>query len=79
MLGFPSAHPGSDLLAGLIYQPYFLLCMTVAAAVVWGAPQTWDFTRQLTWPKATWAVLLLWVALAVMEAQAFNPFIYFIF
>lgn len=79
MLGFPPAHPGSNLLAGLIYQPYFLLCMTGAAGVVWGAPQTWDFTRQLTWPKAAWAVLLLWVALAVMEAQAFNPFIYFIF
>ncbi|MFM8581973.1 MAG: MBOAT family O-acyltransferase [Planctomycetaceae bacterium] len=79
MLGFAPEHPGSNLLAGLIYRPYFVLCMGLAAVVVWGAPQTWDFTRRLTWPKATWAVLLLWLSLAVMEAQAFNPFIYFIF
>ena len=79
MLGFGSTQSGSDLLAGLIYQPYFLLNFAMAAVVVWACPQTWDFTRKLTWPKAAFAAFVLLVALALMEAQAFNPFIYFLF
>ena len=79
MLGFGATQSGSDLLAGLIYRPYFLLSFAVAAVIAWGCPQTWDFTRQLTWPKAAYSVLVLLLALAVMETQAFNPFIYFIF
>jgi len=79
MLGFGAAHGGSDLLAGLIYQPYFLLSFVLAAAVVWSCPQTWDFTRKLTWPKAIFAASVLLLSLALMETQAFNPFIYFIF
>lgn len=79
MLGFGATQSGSDLLAGLIYQPYFLLNFAIAAVVVWACPQTWDFTRKLTWPKAAFAAFILIVALALMEAQAFNPFIYFIF
>jgi alginate O-acetyltransferase complex protein AlgI len=79
MLGFGATQSGSDLLAGLIYQPYFLLSLVIAAVVVWAAPQTWDFTRKLNWPKAAYIVLVLLLALAVMETQAFNPFIYFIF
>ena len=79
MLGFGARQDGSDLLSGLIYQPYYLLCFAIAAAVVWGCPQTWDFTRELRWPKAAFCILILLLSLAVMETQDFNPFIYFIF
>ena len=79
MLGLGVRQDGSDLLAGLIYQPYYLLCFGIAAVVVWGCPQTWDFTRVLRWPKAVFCLLVLLLSLAVMETQAFNPFIYFIF
>jgi alginate O-acetyltransferase complex protein AlgI len=79
MLGFGTTQSGSDLLAGLIYQQYFLLNFAIAAVVVWVCPQTWDFTRRLTWPKAAFAAFVLLLSLALMEAQAFNPFIYFIF
>ena len=79
MLGFGVRQDGSDLLSGLIYQPYYLLCFAIAAAVVWGCPQTWDFTRELRWPKAAFCILILLLSLAVMETQDFNPFIYFIF
>ncbi len=79
MLGFGARQDGSDLLAGLIYQPYYLLCFVIAGFVVWRCPQTWDFTRQLRWPKAAFCLVILLVSLAVMETQAFNPFIYFIF
>ncbi len=79
MLGFGATQNSSDLLAGLIYQPYFLLSFAIAAVIVWGCPQTWDFTRRLTWPKAVFAAVILFLALTLMETQAFNPFIYFKF
>ena len=67
------------MIAGLIYQPYYVLVMLIAAGVVWLATQTWNFTRELTWPKAVWSAAAFVAALAVMMGQAFNPFIYFIF
>lgn len=80
MLGIGGSQTaGSDLLAGLIYRPYFVVSFLAAAVVVWACPQTWDFTRRLTWPKAIWVAGLLLLSIALMEAQAFNPFIYFIF
>jgi alginate O-acetyltransferase complex protein AlgI len=79
MLGIGPVPAAQDLAAGLICQPYFILLFGVAAGVVWAAPQTWDFTRRLTWGKAAFATLLLLLSIAVMETQAFNPFIYFIF
>ena len=79
LAGLGEPQVGAGLLAGLVYRPYFLLSMVAAAVVVWGCPQTWDFTRRLTWPKAAFCTAVLLVALATMETQAFNPFIYFIF
>jgi alginate O-acetyltransferase complex protein AlgI len=79
MLGFGPTQDGAGLLSGLIYQPYYLLWFGIAAFVTWFCPQTWDFTRTLRWPKAAYCVLVLLLALIVMETQAFNPFIYFIF
>jgi hypothetical protein len=47
--------------------------------VTWGAPQTWDWTRRLTWPRAAMALGCLALALVAMASQGYNPFIYFIF
>jgi len=71
--------PGSGIVAGLIYNPYYLVNFALAAAVVWCLPQTWDFTRRLTWPKFAWCVLVFAAALASLTTQSYNPFIYFIF
>jgi len=79
MFGFGLAQPGMDLLSGLAYQPFFMATAVLAGIIVWCCPQTWDFTRRLGWAKATYCVVILLLALAVMETQAFNPFIYFIF
>lgn len=79
MFGLGTQTAGGPMIAGLLYQPYYLLVMAVAAGVVWFAPPTWDYTRRLTWPKAAWGAAVFAVALAVMMGQAFNPFIYFIF
>lgn len=79
LFGLGVSTDGSPLIAGLIYQPYYVLTMVVAGAIVWFAPQTWDFTRVLTWPKALICVSALSISLALMTTQTFNPFIYFIF
>ncbi len=79
MLGFGARQDGSDLLAGLIYQPYYVISFLIAGFVAWACPQTWDFTREIRWPKAAYCVGILLLSLAMMETQAFNPFIYFIF
>ncbi len=79
MFGLHSALPSAALLGGIIYQPYYLLSLAVAALVVWAGRQTWDWTQQMTWPKTTVCFGLGWLALVVLATQEYNPFIYFIF
>ena len=79
LFGFGIVQEGAGLLGGIMYQPYYLLTFLLAAVVVWGAPQTWDFSRQITPAKAVATLALLWISLAVLFTQSFNPFIYFIF
>jgi alginate O-acetyltransferase complex protein AlgI len=79
MLGLAEAQEGAALIGGLVYQPYYLIMMALAAGITWGAPQTWDFTRRLRWGKAAWCMILLLISIAALSTQAFNPFIYFIF
>ena len=79
MAGLGSAQQGAALVAGLVYQPYYLLTAATAALITWTCPQTWDWTRTLTLPKAATAVALFVVAAVVLMTQAYNPFIYFIF
>jgi alginate O-acetyltransferase complex protein AlgI len=79
MLGIGDPRAGAALLAGIVYQPYYLGTFLLAAAIVWGAPQTWDWTRTLTMPKAAISLAALGLAVIALTTQAFNPFIYFIF
>jgi len=76
-LGHPS--DGARLIAGLIFQPYYLGSFLLAGVVAWSAPQTWDWTRSLSFGKAAILLGLLWLSIVVMTTQAYNPFIYFIF
>ena len=79
LFGFGTVQAGADLLGGIMYQPYYTLTFLIAAIVVWGAPQTWDFTRRMTPLKAGITLVLFWASLSVLFTQSFNPFIYFIF
>ena len=79
MLGLTAQQPGAGLIGGLIYQPYYVTSMLLAAIVVWFFPQTWDFTRKITWVKAVWITAVFWLAIVAMTTQEFNPFIYFRF
>ncbi len=79
MVGAVEPTPAARLLGGVLYQPYYVMTFGAAAIVTWAAPQTWDWTRQLTPVRAAGTVLLLTASVAVLATQAYNPFIYFIF
>jgi len=74
-----SGFGGGGALRGILSQPYYLGTFVAAALVTWLLPQTWDWTRRLTWPKAVAVVVVLWASIIVLATQAHNPFIYFIF
>jgi alginate O-acetyltransferase complex protein AlgI len=79
MAGLAEPIPSVWLLSGVLYQPYYVATFVAAAVIVWWAPQTWDWTRQLTPVKAAATLSLLGLSVAVLSTQAYNPFIYFIF
>jgi len=79
MFGMGTSAAGAGLIGGLIYKPYYLLSFVIAGAVVWGTPQTWDFTRRITWPKVAWVFCVFLLSIVALTTQSFNPFIYFIF
>jgi alginate O-acetyltransferase complex protein AlgI len=77
----PSNTPpaNAELLSALIRTPYHLGSLLLASATAFLAPQTWDWTRHVTTPKALWAATCGVAALLLMATQDYNPFIYFIF
>ena len=79
MAGLGVPHPGAGLLSGIVYQPYYLGTFLVAAAVVWTAPQSWDWAWALTPRRAAAVAALLFLSVVALTTQAYNPFIYFIF
>jgi alginate O-acetyltransferase complex protein AlgI len=79
MAGLTGVQQGAGLLAGVVYQPYYLGTFLLAGAIVWAAPQTWDWTRSITARKAVLILALLVLSAVVLTTQAYNPFIYFIF
>ena len=79
LCGLTSAHAGAGLIAGVIYQPYYVAILIAAGVVTWFCPQTWDFTRRITIPRAGLALSLFWLSLLMLFTQSFNPFIYFVF
>ncbi len=77
---FGGATPGQgEAVRGLIYNPYYVVNFLLAGVTIWVLPQTWDFTRRLTWPKIAWCILLFFISLIALTTQSYNPFIYFIF
>lgn len=79
MAGVGGSQPAAGLLADLVYRPYYVMTFAIAGLVVWGAPQTWDWTRTLTPARAALSLLALLLSIGVLSTQAYNPFIYFIF
>jgi len=78
---FALRHPqaGAGLLAGIVYQPYYVGTFLLAGLIVWTAPQTWDWSRTLTFSKAVVVLAAFALSVVVLATQAYNPFIYFFF
>jgi alginate O-acetyltransferase complex protein AlgI len=79
MVGLGRAAGDSMALASLMDTPYHLAMFVAAAAVTWGSPQSWTFTRTLTWPRAAYCLTVFAVSLIFMWTQTENPFLYFQF
>jgi len=79
LFGLGATHAAAGLVAGQIYTLYHVGTLIIAGVVVWTAPQTWDFTRTLSWPKVATITALFILALIMLMATSFHPFIYFIF
>ncbi len=79
MGGVVTPSDGAALLSGIVYQPYYLLTFAVAALVTWTCPQTWEWSRTITVPKAAAVAALFLLSTLMLTTQEFNPFIYFIF
>ena len=67
------------LVAGVVWKPYFIATLLIAAALAWLAPTTLDWTHRLSAPKAVWSLSVFWLSALALSVQKFNPFIYFIF
>jgi alginate O-acetyltransferase complex protein AlgI len=79
MVGRGAGHPAAGLVAGQILTPYHLATLVLAGVVTWAGPQTWDYTRRLTWPKTAAIGAVFAVSIILLAATSFHPFIYFIF
>lgn len=78
---FGLSHPtsASELVAPVMYTPYHVAMMVVAAVVVWAGPLSWDFTRRLSPARASVCLGLFALAIVMMWTQTENPFLYFQF
>lgn len=79
LVGIGAVRPETTLLHGLMYDPYHLICMGIAALTIWGGVTTWEFTKELRPLKIITCALLLLAAIATLWGQTFNPFLYFRF
>ncbi len=79
MFGLVDVPASSLLLDGLLYTPYSLLAMAMAALVVWWSPQTWDWSKELGPMKVATVMTVFIFSVAVLSMQSYNPFIYFNF
>jgi alginate O-acetyltransferase complex protein AlgI len=79
LFGLTDVGYAAHAVAGSIYTPYHVAMLGLAAAIVWGAPNTWVFTSRITIPRAVGGLALLALSLLLMWTQTTNPFLYFQF
>ena len=79
MAGFALIPTGAEVIAANLFTPYHMLMFVLCAIIIWGAPQTWNFTQKLTIPKAAICLSLFGLSVVFMWTQTVNPFLYFQF
>ena len=76
-LGHPS--PAAALLGGVLYTPHLMLAVAVAAVLTWFGRPTRLLAERTTPLRASLAVALVWLSLAVLLVQSYRPFLYTVF
>ncbi|MFI5166000.1 MAG: MBOAT family O-acyltransferase [Thermoanaerobaculales bacterium] len=76
-LGHPSA--AAALLGGVLYTPYHMLVVGLAALLTWFGRPTRLLTERPTALRASLAFALVWLSLAVLFVQSYRPFLYSVF
>lgn len=79
LIGLTDSPADARLVTALMCRVDVYVPLAAAAMVTWLAPQTWDLTRHITRSVALLIIVLLWVSMAGLAIQTFNPFIYFMF
>jgi alginate O-acetyltransferase complex protein AlgI len=79
LFGLSHTSAASDVSGGALYTPYYSALFVLSAIVVWGMPNTWEFTVKLSFPRAIGAFAMLTLATLMMWTQTTNPFLYFQF
>ncbi len=79
MFGLSAVPETSLLIGGLLYTPYNLLAVGIAGLIVWFAPQSWDWSREISRAKVLLIIMVFSLTVAVLSVQSYNPFIYFNF
>lgn len=79
MWGGGEIAPSAELLAAVVFQPYYLVMLGVCAVIARFLPNTGQFLSHLTSTKIIAGIALLFVSVRMMGLQGFNPFLYFQF
>jgi alginate O-acetyltransferase complex protein AlgI len=79
MVGVGAASATAPLMSARIHTVYHVGTLLAAILTAWFGVQTWDFTRHLSWKRVAVVVVLSGIALVMLVATSFHPFIYFIF
>jgi Na+/proline symporter len=79
MFGSGTVTDTTALIGGVMYSPYHILAIGIAAVTVFFGVQSWDWTQRIRPLKALAILSLFLLSLAALSIQSFNPFIYFIF
>jgi alginate O-acetyltransferase complex protein AlgI len=79
LVGTGQQAAGFKYLGWVVYTPYHALVFFSAAVIVWAAPHSWAFTRDLSPVRAAALVGMLLLAVVFMWTQTENPFLYFRF
>jgi alginate O-acetyltransferase complex protein AlgI len=79
MVGAGGAAPGAELLAGVLRQPQQLAPLALAALVTWAGVPTARFAERATVLRATTALVLLALGVALLIVESYRPFLYSVF
>lgn len=79
MFGTTGTGVNAQLISGMMYTPYHIICLLLTTLFVALAPPAWTWTREIGTGKWIMIALVFVVAVAALTTQSYNPFIYFIF